>query len=155
MSNLAVILLKIESFGDVIFLIIAIAVLIVLVYGYVVKFAKRNNIDLPDTKFSKISEGIVNDLDNSNTFGNRKKMKKDIEFEKLKNELWETKEVNEARELRKQIKDEMRKLELRNAEIDLELKKLPITEMEARAKLQQELIKNQNSYNQLYNQFNG
>ena len=91
-----------------------------------------------------------------NFFGHTKRLDNDIKYEQKKAEYERMKydgrvaqNQNQTFDHQKQILDDIRSLELREKQIALELQRLPVTEMEMKMKLHEEMQKNKAFHNHL------
>jgi hypothetical protein len=91
-----------------------------------------------------------------NFLGKTRRLDNDIKYEQKKAELERVKyerlvaqNLNETFDQRSQILSDLRALEVREKEIELELKRMPLSEIEAKTKLYEELGKNKDAYNRL------
>lgn len=71
------------------------------------------------------------------------------DFEQAKYERLVAQNQNDTFDQRSQILADLRALEVREKEIELELKRMPLSEIEAKTRLYEELGKNKDAYNRL------
>ena len=91
-----------------------------------------------------------------NLFGHTKRLDNEIKYEQKKAELERMKydrqiaqNQNETFDHRRQILSDLRALEVREKEIELELKRLPISEIESKTRLYEEMAKNKEAYGKI------
>ena len=71
------------------------------------------------------------------------------EFEQAKYDRLVAQNQNETFDHRRQILSDLRALEVREKEIELELKRLPISEIESKTRLYEEMAKNKEAYGKI------